>query len=77
MLCVSAVLWGFGWRPWLAVVGGAVVAWLISYSVFGSMRDAAAKQMGSWLSRRTAGTRGDEIAEDAESEPGSAPRRAR
>jgi hypothetical protein len=75
MLCVFFALWGLGWQPWFAVVGAAVIAWLISYALFGAMHDAAAKQMERWSSRRFAGARGDEIAEDAESgtaESGSA-----
>jgi hypothetical protein len=68
MFCVFVVLWGFGWRPWLAVVGAAVIAWLISYSMFGSMHDLAAKQMESWVSRRFVGVAGDEVAEDSETE---------
>jgi divalent metal cation (Fe/Co/Zn/Cd) transporter len=67
MLCVFFALWGLGWQPWFAVVAAAVIAWLISYALFGAMRDAAAKQMERWASRRFAGARGDEIAEDAES----------
>lgn len=66
MFCVFVVLWGFGWRAWFAVAGAAVIAWLIAYSMFGSMHDAAAKQMESWVSRRFVGARGDEVAEDAE-----------
>jgi hypothetical protein len=73
MLCVFVVLWGFGWQPWFAVVGAAVLAWLISYLMFASMRDAAAKQMESWVSRRFVGARGDEAAEDAASESTSSP----
>jgi hypothetical protein len=75
MFCVFFVLWGLGWTPWIAVLAAAIIAWLISYLMFGSMHDAAAKQMESWVSRRFSGVADDEAAEDAESEPPPARRR--
>ncbi len=68
MFAVTVVLWGFGIRSWVAVAVAALMAWLISYAMFGSMHDAAAKQMESWLGARQAGAGNDERAEDAEVE---------
>ncbi|HEX7589412.1 MAG TPA: DUF4229 domain-containing protein [Demequinaceae bacterium] len=59
MFAVFVALWGVGWKPWFAVVGATVVAWLISYAMFGSMHDAAARQMERWVSRRFVSVAGD------------------
>lgn len=80
MFAVFVALWGLGWTPWFAVLAAAVIAWLISYAMFGAMHDAAAQQMERWVSRRFAGISGDGIAEDAEAKverapsPGAAPK---
>jgi len=66
MFVVFFALWGLGWTPWFAVLAAAVIAWLISYAMFGAMHDAAARQMETWLSRRFVGVARDETAEDAE-----------
>ena len=73
MFAVFVVLWGLGWTPWFAVLAAAVIAWLISYAMFGAMHDAAALQMERWVSRRFVGVAGDEVAEDAEDERVSVP----
>jgi len=66
MFAVFVALWGLGWTPWFAVVAATVIAWLISYAMFGSMHDAAARQMETWMSRRFVAVGRDEAAEDAE-----------
>jgi Protein of unknown function (DUF4229) len=87
MFAVFVALWGVGWQPWLAIAGATVVAWLISYAMFGSMHDAAARQMERWVSRRFVSVAGDAVAEDAVAEdaeakvegapsPGATPRAA-
>ena len=76
MLAVLLMLWILGWQSWVAVVAAAVIAWLISYAMFGSLHDAAAQQLERWLSRRFSGQRQDEDAEDAEIAAGSKKPRA-
>ena len=66
MFAVFVALWGLGWTPWFAVLAAAVIAWLISYAMFGAMHDAAARQMEQWVSRRFVSVEADEVAEDAE-----------
>ncbi len=66
MLAVLVMLWMLGWQSWVAVLAAAVIAWLISYAMFGSLHDSAAKQMERWFERRFSATREDEDAEDAE-----------
>lgn len=66
MLAVLFMLWMLGWQSWVAVVASALIAWLISYAMFGSLHDAAAKQLERWLAQRFARTHEDEAAEDAE-----------
>ncbi len=73
MFAVFVALWGVGWQPWFAVVGATAIAWLISYALFGSMHDAAARQMERWVSRRFVGVARDEAAEDAEARVVGAP----
>lgn len=73
MFAVFVALWGLGCTPWFAVLAAAVIAWLISYAMFGGMHDAAALQMERWVSRRFVGVAGDEVAEDAEDERVSVP----
>jgi hypothetical protein len=66
MFAVFAALWGLGLTPPFAMLAAAVIAWLISYAMFGALRDAAAHEMESWMSRRSAGGGVDERAEDQE-----------
>jgi hypothetical protein len=66
MLAVLLVLWFSGWQNWLAVLAAAVIAWLISYAMFGSLHDAAAAQMERWFIGRAGRGGSDEDAEDAE-----------
>ncbi len=66
MLAVLVMLWMLGWQSWVAVVAAALIAWLISYAMFGSLHDAAAQQLERWLAKRFSSTREDEAAEDAE-----------
>lgn len=63
---VFIATWAVGWRHWSAVVGSAVIAWLISYMMFGTLHDAAARQLEAFLSRRIPSGRRDAVDEDAE-----------
>jgi hypothetical protein len=69
MFAVFVALWGLGLTPWFAMLAAAIIAWLISYAMFGAMHDAAAQQMERWMSRRFVRAGADERAEDAEAQP--------
>ncbi len=73
VFAVFVALWGVGWTPGFAFLAAAAIAWLISYAMFGSMHDAAARQMERWVSRRFAGVAGEESGEDGEAKVEGAP----
>jgi len=66
MVGVWVALWFLGWEHWSAVVAAAVIAWLISYAMFGPLYDAAARQMEKALSTKFEWMNEDQEAEDRE-----------
>ncbi len=64
-----AVLYLAGWHHWTSVLGAVALAWLITYLMFGSLYDSAAKQVDALIARRfTRSQVEDADAEDAEAE---------
>ena len=63
-LLTYAVVWSLHWFDIFAVLFAFVVAWIVGYVAFPTLRRRAAEQMDGWIARGHKGIESDAAAED-------------
>jgi hypothetical protein len=63
--------WALGWRHWTAALGAVVLAWFVTYAMFGPIHDIPSQRLERALSQRTG--RGSASGNPGETGEGASP----